>query len=347
MRILIASSHKRVNGAIVYANRIIPLLQAAGHDVWLAAEEGSWAAKANAGRAPHLVTDFRRWPMDEIDRVGAFCRRERIDLIHSHLTRSSNFAALLRARHGVVSVAHLHANHPQLHVGFHDLLIAVSRSTLDHHRFLPMGWGAVIEHLPNFVDAVEYAPARGEDPLRRLLGVPVGTPVFLQVGEICHRKGQDVAARAIGLVRRAHPGAVLALIGHRKLPDDAPRDGVVLLGRREDVPALMPHADVVLVPSRDDPFPLVALEALSCGVPVIASAVGGLPEALSGGGLLVSPADPTALAQAMSRVLTEDGLRSRLAAEARRVALERYSPESHLRGLLAAYRRAREEASSP
>ena len=343
MRILIASSHKGVNGAVVYASRIIPMLRAAGHDVWLAAENDSWAARTNAGRAPHFVTDFRRWPLDEVDRVGAFCRRERIDLIHSHLTRSGNFAALLRARHGVTSVSHLHANHPQLHVGFHDLLIAVSESTRNHHRFLPMGWGAEIAHLPNFVNSVEYAPAAGDDVLRRALGVAAGTPVLLLVGQVCHRKGQDVAARAIGLVRRRYPQAVLALVGRGEMPKDAPTDGVIALGRREDVAQLMPHASAILVPSRDDPFPLAALEALACGVPVIASAVGGLPEALSGGGGLLVPAgDAAALAQAALILLDDPVLRARTGTEARRVALERYSPESHVRGLEAAYVRGLE-----
>ena len=345
MRILLASSNQGVNGAVVYANRIIPLLQAAGHEVWLAAQPGSWIERANAGRAPLFATDFRRWPCDEVDRVAAFCRRERIDLVHSHLTRSSNFAAVLRGRHGVTSVAHLHANHPQLHVGFHDLLIAVSESTRDHHRILPMGWGATIVHLPNFVDAAEYAPAAGPDGLRAALGTDASRPVFLLVGALCHRKGQDVAARAIGLLRRRHPDALLALVGSGKLPADAPRDGVVELGRREDIARLMPHATAVLVPSRDDPFPLVALEALACGVPVVASAVGGLPEALSGGGGLLVPAgDAPALAGAMARLLDEPGLRDLTGAQARRIALARYAPDSHIRGLVDAYRRALDES---
>ena len=345
MRVLVAASNYLPNGAVVYAKRIIPLLQAAGHDVWLAAAPGSWIENALAGRVPLFATDFRRWPLDEIDRAAAFCRRERIDLIHSHLTRASNFAAMLRMRHGVTSVAHLHANHPQLHVGFHDLLIAVSESTHAHHRRYPTGWGATIVHLPNFVDAAEYAPATGPDALRAALGVEAGRPVFLLVGALCHRKGQDVAAQAIGRLRRRHPSALLALVGDGRLPADAPRDGVIELGRREDVARLMPHATAVLVPSRDDPFPLVALEALACGVPVVASAVGGLPEALAGAdGLLVPAGDASALAAALARLLDEPGLRDLIGAQARRVALARYAPGSHIRGLVGAYRRALDES---
>jgi hypothetical protein len=64
MRILVAASNLGTNGAVVYAKRLIPLLQAAGHDVWLAAEPGSWIERKKAGQVPLLPTDFRRWPLD-------------------------------------------------------------------------------------------------------------------------------------------------------------------------------------------------------------------------------------------------------------------------------------------
>lgn len=347
MRLLVASSNYLPNGAVVYASRIIPLLQAAGHDVWLAASPGSWIESTLAGRVPLFATEFRRWPVDELDRAAAFCRRERIDLVHSHLTRASNFAAMLRARHGVTSVAHLHANHPQLHVGFHDLLIAVSEDTRRRHRLFPMGWSAAIEHLPNFVDPAEFAPAPedAEDGLRAALEVAPGTPVVLVAGALCARKGQDVAVRAFAQVRRAHPEAVLALVGRGSLPPGLPMEGVRLLGHRPDLPAWLPHATVVLVPSRDEPFGLAAIEAMACGVPVVATAAGGLAEvAADGAAVLVRPGDDVALAAATIRLLSEPGHRRAQALRGRQAALARYAPEDHVRGLVAAYRRALDES---
>ena len=203
MRVLVASSHRGVNGAAVYARRILLLLRAAGHDAALACEPESWVGRDLPGDVPVLRTDFRRWPFDEADRVAAWCRQEGVGLIHSHLTRSGNFAALLRQRHGLRSVAHLHANHPQLHTGFHDLLVAVSADVARRHRLLPWNWATEVVTLPNFVDADDFRPASvgAPDPLRAALGVAADVPVVAVVGLISHRKGQDLAVRAFAQVK--------------------------------------------------------------------------------------------------------------------------------------------------
>lgn len=340
MRILVASSNRGVNGAVVYARRAASLLRAAGHHVILACEPGSWIASAVGSEVPLLRTDFSRWPLREVDRVAAFCRSEGVDVVHSHLTRSGNFAALLRARHGLPSVAHLHANHPQLHTGLHDLLIAVSRDTAARQRAVPWNWSVPIEVLPNFVDPAQFRPAAaGRDPLREALGVAPLTPVIAVVGLISRRKGQDLAVRAFAEVRRARSDAVLAVIGGGELPAGLPADGVVALGQREDLPALLPHATVVVVPSRDEPFGLAAVEAMACGVPVVAFAVGGLREILTdGAGVAVPAGDLRALASRVVRLIGDDGLRSGQAMAGLAAVRARYSPEAHLAGLQAAYR---------
>jgi glycosyltransferase involved in cell wall biosynthesis len=85
------------------------------------------------------------------------------------------------------------------------------------------------------------------------------------------------------------------------------------------MPRFWNSLDVAVVPSLYEPFGLVALEALACGVPVIASAVGGLKEIVIDGrcGLLVPPGDPAALARALCTVLSDESLRARLSAGAR------------------------------
>ena len=93
---------------------------------------------------------------------------------------------------------------------------------------------------------------------------------------------------------------------------------------RASLPALLRTADVFVVPSRwPDPSPLTVGEALATGLPVIASRIGGIPEALGSAGILVPPDDPTALAVALRELIDDSGRRAVLAAAARKRALER------------------------
>jgi glycosyltransferase involved in cell wall biosynthesis len=339
--IVIAASSGGRSGAEQYARRIAPMLAERGHRVWIAAARDSWIAKQTAGELPLLETSFRRWPLDEFRRVARFCREERIDVFHSHMTRSCNFGALLQVMHGVNSVAHLHVTRTRLHAVGHRLVIGVSRHTMDFHRRRLAGIGGRWALLPNFIDSRVFRPAEGPDALRPALGVPPGTPVLLVAGTVCRRKGQDIAARALQLVRARHPAAVLAVAGDGEWPAGTPMDGVIGLGYRDDLPALLPHATVALVPSRNEPFSLAAAEAMACRVPVVAADAGGVAEVVAdGGGRLVPAEDPQALAREALALLDDPAARERQADAGLRRALEHYAAGPHLDALERCYERA-------
>jgi glycosyltransferase involved in cell wall biosynthesis len=106
-------------------------------------------------------------------------------------------------------------------------------------------------------------------------------------------------------------------------------DTIRFLGYRSDGDALRSAADAMVLPSRSEGLPMVVLEAMMAGLPVVATRVGGVPEALSGGaGLTVESASPDPLADAMARVLCEPDLRAKLAGQARRKAQEQFSAEA-------------------
>lgn len=342
VRVLILSSNRGNNGAAMYARRILLLLRSTGHAAALACEENAWVGRNLPADIPVLTTSFARWPFDEADRVAAWCRQQGIALLHSHLTRSGNFAALLRQRYGLRSIAHLHANHPQFHTGFHDLLVAVSTDVARRHRLLPWNWASEVVTLTNFVDAAQFHPATLDQPdkLRALLGVAPEVPVLAVVGLISHRKGQDLAVRAFAELRRNRPDAVLAVIGGGELPTGLPMEGVRLLGHREDVAQLLPHASLMLLPSRAEPFGLAAIEAMACGVPVVAFAVGGLAEVIAGGaGVAVSPGDVRAMAAAAGALLADEAGRRAQAEAGRAAAHARYGAEAHVAALVGHYAR--------
>lgn len=151
-----------------------------------------------------------------------------------------------------------------------------------------------VEVVPNGVDPMAYPP-----PVARAPGRTV-----LYLGRFAPEKGIDILARAWPLV----PDATLVAAG----PGDSsvldlPR--VRLLDEQVDVVPLLQDADVLVLPATwQEPFGRVVVEALSAGVPVVASAVGGIPEILTGefGDGLVPPGDAPALAHAITRALTLD-----------------------------------------
>jgi glycosyltransferase involved in cell wall biosynthesis len=103
---------------------------------------------------------------------------------------------------------------------------------------------------------------------------------------------------------------------------------------------LMPQFDVVVLASRTEGLPMVLLEAMACGVPCVATAVGAIPRLLAdGAGLVVPPEDPKALAAALSRVLSDPGLAERIANAGRR----RVRAEYDLKRVVEAYLRVFQE----
>lgn len=184
---------------------------------------------------------------------------------------------------------------------------------------------AVRATIPNAVGPPPPPASRAE--LAREWGLRDGQRLVLAVGRLVSAKNQAIAVRALASV----PDAVLVLVGEgplrSRLEADAAAAGVGdrvrFAGFRSDARALMGAADVVVLPSRSEGLPLVALEAAAAGAPLVASAVRGLRELLTDGrdALLVPPGDPAALGDALTRVLREDGLAERLAEGGRRLAL--------------------------
>jgi glycosyltransferase involved in cell wall biosynthesis len=151
----------------------------------------------------------------------------------------------------------------------------------------------------------------------------------LTVSRIAPQKRLDVVVEAAARLARRRPGldwsiagdgdaALLAELRHRVERLGAP---VTFLGARTDVPALMASADVFALASDWEARALVVQEAMASRLPVVATAVGGLPGLLGDTGLLVPPGDVTALADAVGRLLDDPALAARLAgAAAERVA---------------------------
>jgi L-malate glycosyltransferase len=181
--------------------------------------------------------------------------------------------------------------------------------------------------IPNFVDVERFRPE-----LRRR---SVGAPRLLHVSNFRPVKDPEMVARVFSRVRR-QIGTELWLVGDgqamrsvRRVVRSAGVDGDVrLFGLRPDVAPIVGDADLLLVTSRSESFCLAALEAAACGVPAVASRVGGLPEVVADGesGLLYEPGDERAAAETVLRLLRDDEQR-RAMGEAARARAMRFSAD--------------------
>jgi glycosyltransferase involved in cell wall biosynthesis len=174
------------------------------------------------------------------------------------------------------------------------------------------------------VAAPTLAPAaRTRDEVRAEFGVDDDTPLILSVGRLHPQKGYEtlIAAAARWRERRPQPLVVIAGSGPSFLSLsaeigalDAP---VLLLGHRDDVADLLSAADLAVVSSVWEARQLFAQEALRAGLPLVSTAVGGLPELLGNGAVLIRAGDVAALDDAVTQLLDDSG-RRRLLADAGR-----------------------------
>ena len=211
---------------------------------------------------------------------------------------------------------------------------------LGFDRLLGRGLGAALTPTAVDVALAEEARAsldRGAE--REGLGVPPGARLLVGVGQLIDRKGIDVAVDA--LAGCSGPPAVLRWFGSGEAGDElqarAERLGVAdqvafvapsRVPTRIDLFRAVAAADVYLQPSREEGLPLALVEAVALGVPVVATAVNGIPEVVEHDvtGLLVPPDDAGALAAAIDRLLDDPELGRRLA----RAAADRIRPDHDL-----------------
>jgi len=177
----------------------------------------------------------------------------------------------------------------------------------------------------NGVDANRFAPVQHLRRPRRVVTIGNLRPV----------KGHDVIIDAAPLVLRQFPDATFRLVGDGPLlgglraraKDRGVDQSLTFVGHRDDIAAQLWASDIFVLPSRSESLPNAVLEAMAAGLPVIATAVGGIEEILEDGrtGLLVAPSDPTALADRICQLMAAPALAQALGIAARAEVTERYS----------------------
>ena len=307
----------RIMEGLVSMGWDVDLLYVSRGDLWPRWDALAWRAKAvrssRLQRAAPLSSALATAGTSlDIARSGP-------EVVYLHNPGDLPAAQMASRVKGIPVAVHLHLPPPFRQPHWLNHLIARADAVITPSADAAQRWVRVaglsddrVSVIPTGIDTDRFVPVAdaGRDRQRRALGIDPGVPMILYAGRVDPTKGLDHLIEAL---RRMEEPANLVVCGDGAdadfvgtLHDKSKGMRVVWLGRRPDVTSLLAAADLLVLPSLTfETQGLVVTEAMSCGTPAIASAVGGLSEALTAfPDHLVPPGDAMALATAMDRLVT-------------------------------------------
>ena len=214
--------------------------------------------------------------------------------------------------------------------------VAMQQKLIREHGFPPLD----VVSIPTGVDFSSFKPDVSRDESRKMLNVEPNSWAVLMVAVLRHVKRHDVAFKAVALFSKDKPDTRLVLCGdgpkHQDLKAQAEQLGiaqqVIFLGHRDDVPDVMVGADALLLTSESEGIPQAVTQGLGCGLPVVATRVGGVPEIVRDGetGLLAASEDAHGIADALDRLYNNTAFAKKLGAQAANFAQQTLSLQAML-----------------
>jgi glycosyltransferase involved in cell wall biosynthesis len=360
-------------GAGQHALRGARAMDPARYTMTIITGQGELLAEAEAAGLEVIVEPSLRAPIAPgsdvraLARLTALLRRRAFDVVHTHCAKAGALGRLAACRARVPRLVHTYHGFP-----FHEFQGPVRRRAYiaTERRLgritdlaLCVGSGVAVEAVrrrliaPQRVrtigvvaDGADQAAARPPPALARRrqaraeLGLPADATVVGAVGRLTYQKAPEdflAALRALG-----RPGVTGLWIGDGELAGQVaaraaglPGNQVVLAGQRSNVPDLLPAFDVFALPSRYEGLPTAVVEAMVCGIPVVATAVNAVGDVVIPGetGLLVPPGRPELLAEAVGFLLDSPAAAARMAATARARLGTRFGEQALRGALVAAY----------
>lgn len=330
-------------------------LKARGIENVLACRIGSdLAAAALALSEVHAIRMEGDLDLGLIHRLYRVIRHSRPDVVHLHSRIGADVMGGIAGRLAGVPVIHSRRqDNPEsrlavaLKYRLHDRVIAISEA---------IGQVLCDEGLPRdklrcVLDAVEITP-KVEQPekrwFRETFEIPEGAPVIGVVAQLIERKGHAVLLEAMPKILMRFPDARVFFFGKGPLDETLKKSicertlehRVMLAGFRDDLDRILPCLDLVVHPAHREGMGVSLLQASLAEVPIVATSVGGIPEAVKDGltGVLVPPRDAAGLADAVLQLL-EDPERRRKLGQAGRLWVENgFSADRMVEGNLAVYR---------
>jgi len=300
------------------------------------------------------------FPLDFVS-LGNYVRQQGIRIIHgTDRPRDAVYALSLAKLTGAKAVVHVHVAWSNGYsapakwgVRNADAVFSISRFVTD----TIVGTGTPRERVHtvlNGIDPAKWDPGVEGTAVRREFGIPPDAPLLVSVSRLFGQKGQRELLRAFARVRGDVPTVWLLIVGSDALEvhggsftdelkvlagELGVGDRVIFAGERSDIPQVMAACDVYSMPSFEEPFGLVFLEAMAMQKPVAALDNGGTPEVVEHGrsGLLAAPGNVDALARNIVTLLRDPELRHRMGKYGRSRVLDYFNVQRMARDAEQAY----------
>jgi len=352
LRILQYITPSQIGGAEVHVATLAEKLRERGHDVTVICPRGRPLVPELVARGLPVRAPRSTGKLDPVTlgRLSYWLRRDRIQVIHTHLSTASLLGSLAGRLAGVPSLATVHGLNTRTCFNYSRAIIAVSNAVKQHlvAQGMPPDLITVVH---NGVDLRALSRPDASASVRAEWGLPEGAPLLITVGRLVPTKGHRDLLQALSILARDPRWQELRLLvvgaGPLLLPLQREAEQMNLAGRavfcgfRRDVPPFLQAADIFVLPSVQEGLSLSALEAMALGKPVVACRVGGTTEVVVDGetGLLVAPGRPAELARALERLLAHPEEARAMGAAGRRRAQQAFDLEQMVTKIEAIYHR--------
>jgi glycosyltransferase involved in cell wall biosynthesis len=367
-RLLILCEYPTLLGGERSMLATLPAVAADGFDVFVAAPpSGALADELGRRGIPHVEWRTHdepggRRPLNRLrEDLANLLRRSQPHLLHANSLSTARIAGPVAEKCDVRSIGHLRdilklGTQAVQDLNAHRRLLAVSRATRDFH--IAQGLDALkCDVVHNGVDLAEFQPRPATGYLHRELNLPTDARLDVIIGQLGIRKGTDVALAAALQIADQFTDFHWLVVGERTSTKDEAREfedlllsiaaeeplagHVHFLGSRTDVSALMAECDLLVHAARQEPLGRVLLEAAASGLAIVATDVGGTREifpTVANAAVLVPTNNPSALADAIHSLLTDDHHRQQLGDAARQRAESAFDIRNAAANLIEQYR---------
>jgi len=295
-----------------------------GYRVILACQPNSFLERSARERSIETLPLRMNYFLPSLIKLSFFLRREKVDLINAHGYPDHFLCAVARKMTGVRALVRTKHNHVPLKGGalsryLYGTLTSRIVAISEHIREVMIESGLKPDQVTTIRTAInlsQFVPREKNQHLLRELNFPAGCAIIGIVARLTERKGFKNLFEAVKLLADEGRTLKCLVVGGgastekiAALKNHAASLGIsehiLLTGRRGDIPDILSLLDVFILPSLAEGLGRSLLEAMAAGKPIVASTVGGIPEAIEDGksGLLVKPDDSRALAHAIGLLL--------------------------------------------